>query len=167
MTEVYLALGSNVDDRVGFMRRAINEIRRSHDIRLAACSSLYQTKPWGFVNQPMFLNAVVKIETELEAELLLKCLKKIELIVGRKPTFRWGPREIDIDIVTFGDLVMINPNLTIPHPEAVKRAFVLKPLLEIAPDLINPETGEPWLNSWKMLSDEERQAVEIMSPPLM
>lgn len=102
---------------------------------------MYLTRPWGYEDQPEFVNAVAQLDTHLSPQELLAKAKAIELSLGRRETFRWGPREIDIDILLYGDRVVRNDDLAIPHPLICKRAFVLAPLVDIAPDLIHPVTG--------------------------
>jgi 2-amino-4-hydroxy-6-hydroxymethyldihydropteridine diphosphokinase len=101
-------------------------------------SSLYRTAPVGVTDQPDFLNLAVQAETVLEPHELLTLVKRVERDIGRRPTFRWGPRVVDIDILLYGDRVLETPELTIPHPQMSNRAFVLVPLAEIAPGLIHP-----------------------------
>ena len=116
--------------------------RRLKHCRLKSMSSpnskVYETPPWGYENQPAFLNMAVKCETNLEPESLLKRLKQLEVQLGREQSFRWGPRLIDIDILFYNDLILESESLTIPHPRLHERAFVLVPLADIAPDFIHP-----------------------------
>jgi 2-amino-4-hydroxy-6-hydroxymethyldihydropteridine diphosphokinase len=117
-------------------------------------SSLYETSPWGVTNQPYFLNLVLKGETKLSPEELLKKIKNIEKAMGRKTLEKWGPRIIDIDILFYKEKIINTPLLKIPHPQLHKRAFVLVPLKEIAPRLIHPllkKTGQQMLDN---LSDK-------------
>ena len=101
-------------------------------------SSFHETEPWGYKNQPSFLNMVIESETELGARDLLKTLKQIEKKLGREKNFKWGPRTIDLDILFFDNMTVQENDLTIPHPLMHKREFVLKPLCEIAPALRHP-----------------------------
>ena len=101
-------------------------------------SSVYETKPYGYVNQDNFFNAAIKIKTEYSVIQLLDCLKSIEKEIGRIKTERWGPREIDLDLLFFNDLIFSNYRITIPHREVANRDFVLVPLCEIAPNFIHP-----------------------------
>jgi len=101
-------------------------------------SKIYETPAWGFEEQPAFLNMAVRGETGLDSEALLKYVKGLETRLGRKPTFHWGPRVIDIDLLFYDALVMDTPQLVIPHPHLHERAFVLVPLADIAPDLVHP-----------------------------
>jgi 2-amino-4-hydroxy-6-hydroxymethyldihydropteridine diphosphokinase len=108
------------------------------EIYVLAESHIYETPPWGYEDQPAFLNMVLKTETDLEPEALLKYLKQLEVELGRKQNFRWGPRLIDLDILFYDDLVLDSPPLVIPHMRLHERAFVLVPLMDIAPELIHP-----------------------------
>jgi 2-amino-4-hydroxy-6-hydroxymethyldihydropteridine diphosphokinase len=137
----YLGLGSNVADRAGAIARAAACLASEGDIVLRKMSSLYRTKPWGNPDQEDFLNAAAEVETHLLPLELLSRVKKIETGLGRRPGVKWGPREIDIDILFYGGEVLRVGGLTVPHPGVCERAFVLAPLLEIAPDLAHPETG--------------------------
>ena len=133
---VYLALGSNLDDRLANLKQAIAALSPQMDVK--AKSRVYETPPWGYTDQPMFLNQALKATTYVEPEPLLKHLKRLETALGRAPGFQNGPRLIDIDILFYDDLVLDTPSLVIPHPQAHERGFVLMPLNDIAPDLIHP-----------------------------
>lgn len=137
---VYLALGSNLGDRQQNIERAVALL--SPRVRVERLSSLYQTRPEGFREQPMFLNAVLRGRTSLSPQALLRRAKEIEEELGRRPSFPNAPRPIDIDILLYGDRVLDTPELVIPHPRLVERAFVLVPLMEIAPHLRHPGTGQ-------------------------
>ncbi len=139
---IFLGLGSNVGDRVGNILRALELVRSV--CRLRRISTVYESDPWGVEDQPPFLNCVAEVETDLGALQLLGKLKSIEREVGRRERFRWGPREIDIDILLYGDLVLDTSDLRVPHPGLTERDFALIPLLEIAPDLRDPRTGAPY-----------------------
>jgi 2-amino-4-hydroxy-6-hydroxymethyldihydropteridine diphosphokinase len=128
-------------DRAGALAEARLEL--SACVSISNISSIYETPPWGVTDQPAFLNQVLTGTTELEPDGLLNAVKAIEKKMGRQPTFRYGPRLIDIDILLYGDIVLDTPDLVIPHPRMFERAFVLVPLLEIAPDLVSPITHEP------------------------
>ena len=130
MSRTWLALGSNLGDRDRYLRdaRAALEAR---GIRILRASSIDETNPVGVVDQPRFLNQVLEVETELEPSALLHALKQIERRIGRTPGPRWGPREIDIDILTYEDRVVDEPDLKVPHPELERRPF-LKKLLDEA-----------------------------------
>jgi len=133
---VYLALGSNLDDRLANLKQAIAALSPQMDVK--AKSRVYETPPWGYTDQPMFLNQALKVTTYVEPEPLLKHLKRLETALGRAPGFQNGPRLIDIDILFYDELVMDISSLIIPHPQAHERGFVLMPLNDIAPDLMHP-----------------------------
>ena len=135
---VYLALGTNLGDRAANLKQAIASLTPQLEVK--AKSAVYETPPWGFEDQPKFLNQVIKTKTYLDPERLLKHLKRLEVALGRKESFPNGPRLIDIDILFYDDLVLNKPSLVIPHPRLHERAFVLLPLMDIAPDLVHPVT---------------------------
>ena len=137
---VYLALGSNLGDRMGNLVSAVE--RLSQKMTIKKVSSVYETEPVYYEEQPLYFNAVLSAVTELEPFALLRFVKSIESDLGRQPSFRNAPRLIDIDILFYGDLVVQTEELTIPHPGIVERAFVLAPLAEIAPELIHPVIHE-------------------------
>ena len=137
---VYLGLGANLGDREASIDKAMLALEG-----LAAVdgtSSLYETEPWGYKDQPRFLNSVCTGTTELGARALLDGVKAIEEELGREATFRNGPRSIDIDILFYGDQIVDEDGLQIPHPGIPDRTFVLVPLLELAPDLVHPLSGK-------------------------
>ena len=135
MTTAYLGLGSNMGDREMFLRQAVALLAAESDITVKKVSSIYETEPVGFTDQGAFLNAVAIVETELSAvELLSKCLA-VEQRLQRVRDVRWGPRTIDIDILLFGEQVIDDPKLIVPHPRLGERLFVLVPLHEVAPDI--------------------------------
>jgi 2-amino-4-hydroxy-6-hydroxymethyldihydropteridine diphosphokinase len=136
----YLGLGSNVGDRAANLRRAIEGLGR-HGIAVERASSLYETEPVGeILDQPDFLNAAIRIRTELEPEELLGVCKAVEVELGRMFAGpRHGPRPIDVDVLLLGDLVLATEALTLPHPEVLSRRFVLEPLLELNPALALPD----------------------------
>ena len=133
---VYLALGTNLGDRLANLKQAIASLTPQLDVK--AKSQVYETPPWGVEDQPKFLNQVIRAKTYLDPEPLLKHLKRLEVALGRKESFVNGPRLIDIDILFYDDLVLSKPALVIPHPRLHERGFVLLPLLDIAPDLVHP-----------------------------
>lgn len=138
---VFLGLGSNVGERGKFLNRAVVEMKRLPDTKVVWASSVYETDPVGRTDQPKFLNAAVEIETQFAPDKLYVEVKAIEQRNGRTVGERWGPREIDIDILVYDGLVFQNEQVTVPHPEMEKRKFVLVPLKEIAPDLVHPISG--------------------------
>jgi len=135
-TTVYLALGSNLGDRAANLRAVWQNLAPA--ARPAAASRVYETPPWGYTDQPAFLNQVIRAETDLPPLELLAALKQLETQLGRVPGFRNGPRAIDIDILFYGDQVVEMAGLSIPHPRLAERAFVLVPLADLAPDLRHP-----------------------------
>lgn len=138
---VFLGLGSNVGEREKFLSRAVARLKKVQSIKLVWASSVYETDAVGKTDQPRFLNAVLEIETALEPRELFAEVKSIEQQVGRTESERWGPREIDIDILLYDGLVFSDDVVTVPHPELERRKFVLVPLKEIAPDLVHPVNG--------------------------
>ena len=140
MKIVYLSLGSNVGDREIHLARA-RERLATDDTRILRASAIYETEPRDFPDQAWFLNQVIEIETDLFPKQLLTRVQKIELALGRLPTHPKGPRTIDIDILLYGDTILSNPGLEIPHARLADRRFVLEPLAELAPDLRHPRTN--------------------------
>ncbi len=132
----YLSLGTNQGDRAANLQAALDAL--TPQVTLLAVSPIYQTPPWGVTDQPDFLNLAVQAETALSPLDLLKYLKQIEAQVGRTASYRWGPREIDIDILLYDDLIQESETLTIPHPRLHERAFALLPLADLNPDLNHP-----------------------------
>ena len=142
MARAYLGFGSNLGDREKRILTAMELLDRAEGVSVVSRSTLYETDPVGETDQPPFLNAAAGVETELSPRELLKLIREIEKTIGRTPTYRWGPREIDIDILLFDDCVVDEEGLTIPHPRMHQRAFVLVPLLEIAPEALHPVLGK-------------------------
>ncbi len=139
--EVYIGLGSNMGDRDANLQAALNLIRDIIDVQIKDMSSIYITEPWGNKNQEDFLNQVIRIETYLSARELLEELQKIEIKMGRQRTEHWGPRNIDLDILLYGNEIVDFPDLKIPHPYAQQRLFVLIPLEEINSEIVFPDSG--------------------------
>ena len=135
-TIAYIGVGSNVGDRKANCRKAFELLADTG--RVISVSSLYCTEPVGYKEQEDFINAVVSIETDLSARELLDTCHAIEGRLGRKRTLRWGPRTIDLDILLYGDQMINQPHLVIPHPLMATRKFVLAPLAEIAPEVMHP-----------------------------
>ena len=133
---IFLSLGTNLGDRAANLRSAVSAL--APPMRVVRESSIYETAPWGFEDQSHFLNMVVEAETDLAPLDLLKYLKTLETELGRTPTFRYGPRLIDLDILFYDELILQKPELTIPHPRLHERAFVLVPLADLAPNFIHP-----------------------------
>jgi len=136
----YLCLGSNLGDRRGTIEWALKEIEKS-GVTITQRSAYYETEPVDYVDQPWFLNRVVSGTTFLPPDELIASLKDIEARAGRTPTVRFGPRRLDIDILLYGDEVITDGPVIVPHPRMEERRFMLIPLLEIAPDLTDPRDG--------------------------
>jgi len=135
-----VALGSNLDDPVGQVRRAFAELDALPDTRLVARSRLYRTAPVG-PPQPDYVNAAAVLDTGLAPDALFDGLLAIEAAHGRVRAERWGPRTLDLDLLVYGDAVIDTPRLTVPHPQLARRPFVLVPLAEVAHDLVVPGLG--------------------------
>jgi 2-amino-4-hydroxy-6-hydroxymethyldihydropteridine diphosphokinase len=136
VTVAYVGLGSNLGDREALIRRAAELIGAER------VSTIRETEPWGVEEQPLFLNAVARLATELAPRALLERLLEVERALGRvRDGTRWGPRAIDLDLLLYGDLLLDEPGLTVPHPRLAERLFVLEPLAELAPALEIPGNG--------------------------
>jgi len=145
----YLGLGSNIGDRKQFLHRALQLLVKESNIWITKVSSLYETEPWGYKEQELFMNLVVEIETQLTAIELLQVCQKIEQSLERVREIKWGPRTMDVDILLYGDETIASPQLKIPHPYLIERDFVVIPLAEIAPQLIiNSKTMAQWSQSY-------------------
>lgn len=160
MAVVYLGLGSNIGDRVHYLVRACATLQQYAAITVNAVSSLYKTDPVGVTEQDWFLNAVACLDTTLSPMALLNVTQSTEQRLGRVPTFRWGPRCIDIDILLYDDVEIRTPDLIIPHALLHERAFVLVPLHELAPDLSLP-SGESVRD---ILADLSTDGVQRLHP---
>ncbi|HZO31108.1 MAG TPA: dihydropteroate synthase [Chloroflexota bacterium] len=141
-TPIYLGLGANLGDRAGTIARAIQELDEHRDIRVLRRASLYETAPVGVTAQPAFLNTVVEVLSTLSGRPLLDAVKRVERTLGRQSRERWGPREIDVDILLHGATRLEEPGLEIPHRHMWERLFVLEPLAELRPDFVGPD-GRP------------------------
>lgn len=158
---VYLALGSNLGDRRGNLAAAIQRLREKVEIH--TISSVYETEPVGYLDQPRFLNMVCCGKTELAAQELLQEVKTIETAIGRQPSFRNGPRPIDIDILLYDDVQIEQNNLVVPHPRMQERAFVLVPLAEISPNMIDPVSGR---TAQELADGLSHEGVKMLAPTL-
>lgn len=136
----YIGIGTNIEPRMERMQEALSSLETVG--ALLKASSIYETSPYGVSEQPSFLNAVAAVATDLTASELHKRLKDLETKLGRQKRERWHEREIDFDILFYGDEVISSPELTIPHADLVNRSFVLIPLAEIAPNIVHPLKGE-------------------------
>jgi 2-amino-4-hydroxy-6-hydroxymethyldihydropteridine diphosphokinase len=137
---IFLGLGTNLGDREANLRTAKGKL--SSQVKIVKESPIYVTPPWGYEDQPDFLNQVIQVTTSLEPVSLLFFLKAVEDEMGREATFRYGPRLIDLDILFYGQRVIREESLQIPHPRLHERAFVLVPLHDIAPDFVHPVLNE-------------------------
>jgi 2-amino-4-hydroxy-6-hydroxymethyldihydropteridine diphosphokinase len=158
MTIAYVGVGSNAGDRVAFCRRAVADLGTTEGVRVDATSSLYETSPIGGPPQRSYVNMAVRLETSLSARALLEVCQAIEARIGREPSpVRWGPRVIDLDILTFGDEKISEPDLEIPHPRLRKRMFALLPMLQIDPD-----AADPWGTPYKDALAEAEGDAEVL-----
>ncbi|MCF7992088.1 MAG: 2-amino-4-hydroxy-6-hydroxymethyldihydropteridine diphosphokinase [Thiohalocapsa sp.] len=142
LNQVFLGLGSNIDPRWNLLR-CLDLLERIPGAVLEDESSWYRTRPWGVEDQAEFVNLVVGMRTALEPMELLRATQAIEVELGRKRLLRNGPRTIDIDLLLFGDRVLAEPDLSLPHPGLTERDFMLIPLIEIAPETLHPVVGRP------------------------
>ena len=138
----YIGFGSNIGDRQAYIHNALHRLAAVEGVILQKVSSLYETAPVGYEEQGEFLNGVAEIQTCLSPHRLLHTLKQIETAVGRQHRIRWGPREIDLDLLIYGDVCLCGPELVIPHPEMHRRGFVLVPFAEIDSGVVHPLLGE-------------------------
>lgn len=139
MTRAVLSLGANLGDRLTTLQTALDAL--AAQVEVVAVSPVYETAPVGVIDQPDFLNAVALVETSLSPADLLAYAQRVETAGGRLRAARWGPRTLDIDIVAYGDVVSTDPHVTLPHPRAGERAFVLRPWLDVDPSAVLPGFG--------------------------
>jgi 2-amino-4-hydroxy-6-hydroxymethyldihydropteridine diphosphokinase len=139
----YIGLGANLGDRDATLRAAVELLAAEPGVAVVAVSSFVETEPWGYADQPRFLNGACAVETELDPAALLIRLLAVERQLGRTrgDGHRFGPRTVDLDLLVHGDLIVDEPGLEVPHPRLVERRFALAPLAEIAPDLVVPGHG--------------------------
>ncbi len=163
MTSVHLGIGSNVGDRVTAIRRAVEALSKVGE--LVAASSIYETAPFGVTDQPEFLNCCVSLETPLAPRELLRRTRAIEQELGRVAGPRWGPRTVDIDILLYGDRSMRTPDLVVPHPGLLERAFVLVPLAEIAADRAIPGAGVTVADALARVARQPDDVRRVAPPP--
>lgn len=157
----YIGIGSNIDEPLEKCRQAVYELSRSYGVLLLKKSSLYLTEPWGSEDQPDFINLAVAVETSISAESLLELCKKIERKLGRQPSWKWGPRAIDLDLLLYGQSIIKKQGIELPHPRLHLRRFVLEPLLELQPDLIHPLYRKHLAYFLWQLGEEQK--VELLS----
>jgi 2-amino-4-hydroxy-6-hydroxymethyldihydropteridine diphosphokinase len=141
VTRAYLALGSNLGDRLAHLQSAVDGLAAASGVRVVACSRVYETSPVGGPPQDPYLNAVVAADVDLDAHALLSLAQSLEREARRVRAERWGPRTLDVDILLFGDDRVDTEDLTIPHPRMWERGFVLAPLRDVAPDLVPADSA--------------------------
>jgi len=140
----YLGIGSNLGDRLGHLQQAVLGLAAATDVTVAAVSPVYETAPVGGPPQPEYLNAVVGVDTDRSARLLLALAQHLEAAAGRVRAERWGPRTLDVDVLLVGDETVHDVDLEVPHPRLRERGFVLAPLADLDPDLAGPAPGDGW-----------------------
>lgn len=146
--DAIVALGSNLGDKAGNISRAIAALTARGDVKLVAASANYRTTPWGNTDQDWFVNAAISVDTTLPPEALLARCLDVELQLGRVRSEKWGPRVIDLDVIVYREVTMSTPDLVLPHPFMTERAFVLRPIADIAPELVvKGRTVREWLTS--------------------
>ena len=157
MAIVYLCLGSNMGDKIGNIQQATRLLCSENLLKLIRTSTIYETEPWGVKDQSWFVNAVIEAKTKLEPEELLAHCQKVEKMIGRNRELekRWGERPIDIDILFYGNEIIEDENLVIPHKHLHERAFALVPLLELIPDFIHPVLNKSLLDLHEALENPE------------
>jgi 2-amino-4-hydroxy-6-hydroxymethyldihydropteridine diphosphokinase len=160
MATAYIAWGSNLGDRIATLRTAVQRLQKLG--RITGISSLYETEPVGYLEQPAFLNAVVALNTELAPVDLLQALLGIERDLGRTRSFQNAPRTIDLDLLLVDDVTLEATEMTLPHPRLHERAFVLVPLAELAPEMVHPVSGQTMRQVLSALPD--RGGVEVHVP---
>jgi len=138
MNDIFLGLGSNKNDKLDYLKKAVNYLASDKNCEVKQISSLYLTKPFGIKEQENYFNIAVRMLSSYDCMTCFRRIKEIEKLVGRTESYRWGPREIDIDLLFFNDLIYLSDELTVPHPGITERDFVLLPLLEIEPELRHP-----------------------------
>ncbi len=163
MAHAYIGFGSNIDDRFIYITQALRLLLEADGVLLIQISSLYETEPVGYEEQDWFLNGVVAVETGLSLHRLLALLKGIEGGVGRQHRTRWGPREVDLDLLIYDQCSINTPDLIVPHPEMHRRSFVLIPFAEIAPDVLHPSLQQNIRTLLSNLTDEK--TVKLAAPP--
>ena len=154
---IFLGLGSNIDDRVTYLKTATSLIGSCADIKIVQSSLIYETEPWGIRNQKSFLNQVLKTECSLSAPDLLTFVKEVEIKTGRTERAKWHEREIDIDVLFYDNEIISTEKYKLPHGEIQNRKFVMVPMCEIAPDFLHPVLNK----SMKQLLEETKDISEV------
>ncbi|MBS4536525.1 2-amino-4-hydroxy-6-hydroxymethyldihydropteridine diphosphokinase [Clostridium sp. D2Q-14] len=149
----YIGLGSNLGEREKFLKKA-QQFMKEEGITILKCSKIRETLPYGYVNQPLFLNQVVEVETDLSPFELLERMQKIENMLGREREEHWGPRTIDLDILFYGDEIIESPLLIVPHKEIQNRLFVLEPMVELNANCIHPVFNVTMITLYEQLLEK-------------
>ena len=163
MAHAYIGFGSNIEDRLNYITQALQLLLEVDRVSLIQISSLYETEPVGYEEQDWFLNGVVAVETDLPVHQLLALLKTVEGLVGRRNRTRWGPREVDLDLLIYDQCCINTLDLIVPHPEMHQRNFVLVPFAEITPDVLHPILQQNIRTLLSNLNDEK--TVKLVAPP--
>ena len=150
---VFVGLGANLGDRSGQLRSALAELCELDRVQLVSTSSLYESAPVGYLEQPQFLNAVIQLVTDLSPLELLDSMQRIEASHRRQRDIHWGPRTLDLDLLLHGDTVLDEPDLIVPHAELHRRAFVLVPLCDLIPERRHPVLGQTFAELRQALGD--------------
>ncbi len=156
LSTAFISIGSNVDDAKLQCLKAIDKMKAVRSVTVNKVSSFYRTSPWGYEEQPFFVNAAAEVQTGLDVFAFLSCLQNIEKGAGRVTNIKWGPRIIDLDIIFFNNTVVELPWLSVPHPLMQKRRFVLEPIVEIAPFFEHPVLKKPLKVLLEELNDKNR-----------
>jgi len=159
MNKAYIALGSNIPPRFNYLKQAIEAIHELDQVSVINQSAIYETEPVGYKDQNKFLNQVIEVNTSQTALELLELCQSIEDRLGRKRNVRWGPRTIDLDILLYEQEIIEMDQLLVPHPRMTQRAFVLIPLMELAPNLILPIINKTVSEQLESLSNDEKRGV--------
>ena len=160
----YLGLGANLGDPARQLRAALERLNAAEEMAVTRVSSFYRTPPLGPADQPWYVNAVAQVRTRLAPEEVLRLLQQVETALGRVRGERWGPQRIDLDLLLYGGEVLAAPELVVPHPEMHRRAFVLIPLAEIAPDAWHPRLRQTAGELSAALDPAARAAVQALAP---
>ena len=155
MKQAFISIGSNIGDRFQHVKDAIQALHSHHSVSVRMVSSVYETAPVGYTDQADFLNVVIAVETQLAAQQLLEVCQQIEQQLGRVRDVRWGPRTVDLDILLYNHDNIETERLIVPHPRMHERAFVLTPLLEIAPTVAHPVTGKRYSEEAAVLDGDD------------
>lgn len=155
MNRVFIAFGSNIGDRYETVKRAF-ELIEENGMKIIKKSNIYETEPYGYKDQPPFINGVILVETELTCREVLERLLQIEKQLGRERIIRWGPRTIDLDIIFYNGEIYNEEDLKVPHPDMQNREFVLKPLCDIEPDFVHPILNKSVKEMYVLLNEMSR-----------